>query len=67
MEFTQKQKRVVKEMLNGGHQMVQLEKSGEQNNEESIHYVSKEVNISTRKAAEKIKRTLNYKNNKKME
>ena len=58
MEFTENIKRVKLEMPAGGYMLVKLEKVGEWNNEEIIHYVIKEVDVSSRKAVSKIHRTL---------
>ena len=67
LEFTEKKKRVNLELSIGGHMLIKLEKVGEWNDEESVHYVKKESDVNSRKAISKIHRILNHKKIEQME
>ena len=61
LKFTETKMRVNPELSIGGHMRIKLDRYGEWNNEEIIHYIKKERDVNSRKDLSKISRILNHK------
>ena len=67
LNFTETGKRTSLNLSEGGHMLINLETVGEWTDEDSVCFVKKEDDVTTRKAVSKIHRILNHKRIEQME